>query len=74
MFFVHLLPIDANYLPHSRQPYGLDNLDFKFNLHGEMLDGKCIAVRDLPEYDIAWIRVGQYEGDNGIWTEGISLP
>ncbi len=74
MFFVHLFPIDANYLPHSRQPYGFDNLDFKFNLHGEMLDGKCIAVRSLPEYDIARIRVGQYEGDNQIWTEEISLP
>ncbi len=74
MFFVHLDPADTDDLPNHRQPYGFDNLDFAFQWHGEIFDGKCIALQALPEYDIANIRVGQYEGDRKLWSEEVSLP
>ena len=61
-------------LPHHRQPYGFDNLDFDFDQHGERFDGKCLAIIPLPEYGISGIRTGQYEGYRRFWTEEISVP
>ncbi len=73
-FFVHLVPADTDDLPNYRKPYGFDNLDFKFDLHGERFDGKCVTFRALPKYDIASMLVGQYEGNSKLWTEEISPP
>ena len=73
-FFVHLVPADTDDLPYFRQPWGFNNLDFDFQWHGLREDGKCLAIRALPEYHIAWLRVGQYEGDNKLWTAEIPVP
>ena len=73
-FFVHLIPADTGDLPGSRLPYGFDNLDFAFRWHGLMEGGRCMAARALPQYAIASIRVGQYEGGSVFWSEEISLP
>ena len=74
MFFLHLIPAEAADLPDHRRQHGFDNLDFDFDLHGERFDGKCLAIRALPEYDIVGIRVGQFEGNRTLWTEEISVP
>ena len=74
MFFLHLLPADVNDLPDHRKQYGFDNLDFYFDQHGGRFDGKCLAIRALPEYDIARIRVGQFEGNSRFWTAEIPIP
>ena len=74
MFFLHLVPVAVDDLPDHRRQHGVDNLDFDFDLHGERFDDKCLAIRALPEYDIAGVRVGQYEGNRVLWTEEISVP
>lgn len=58
-FFLHVTPTDVENLPDDRKQYGFDNLDFYFFSFGIVTDGKCIAIRDLPEYDIQSISTGQ---------------
>ena len=74
MFFLHLISAEVADLPDHRKQYGFDNLDIDFDLHGERFDGKCMAIRALPEYDIVGIRVGQYEGDSVLRMEEFSAP
>ena len=67
-FFLHIVPASRGDLPISRWLYGFNNLDFGFDDHGVMFDGKCIATIPLPEYDITNIRTGQYIPDEGqLW-------
>ncbi len=61
-FFLHLVPRDAADLPSHRKPWGYDNLDFNFRKAGAILDGKCLAMVELPGYEIARIRTGQFSG------------
>ena len=58
-FFLHVRPVDANDLPADRRRHGFENRDFS-NLHFWRGDGKCYAVRPLPDYGIAGIRTGQF--------------
>ena len=64
-FFLHLLPRDEADLPAHRKPWGYDNLDFGFSKAGALLDGKCLAMVELPGYEIARIRTGQFSGGIG---------
>ena len=64
-FFLHLAPVRQGDLPGHRRPAGFDNLDFGFTEYGQQFGGTCIIVRELPDYDIAEIRTGQYE-----WVDG----
>ncbi len=66
-FFLHIVPFDVNDLPEHRQQYGFDNLDFRFGDVALLSDGRCVAVRELPGYDIAAIRTGQYTDDGPLW-------
>ena len=59
-FFLHLYPVDVNDLPEHRRQYGFDNLDFDFDEHGVIFDGKCMATAALPEYAITRIGAGQF--------------
>ena len=76
-FFLHLDPVDMNDLPEYRQQYGFDNLDFNFDEHAAIFDGKCLAEVPLPEYAISAIRTGQYVrvdgGFNNLWEGKIRL-
>ena len=69
IFFVHIIPADANDLPAVRKQYGFDNLDFKFDwLTGTRFGGKCLLTRPLPDYEITSIRTGQFIPEEGqIW-------
>ena len=60
LFFLHLIPVDANDLPDRRRQYGFGNLDFDFDGRGLIFDGRCMAGIPLPEYAIARIETGQY--------------
>ena len=68
-FFLHLYPApDArHHLPESRQPYGYANLDFSYYQHGGWHQGTCLAAANLPNYPIAHIHTGQYNGRHRIW-------
>ena len=59
-FFLHLVPSDPADLPSHRKRWGFDNRDFRFQKAGATRDGKCLAVVELPRYDIARIRTGQF--------------
>ena len=73
-FFLHIIPTNKNELPEGRQPLGFQNLDFIFNQRGTILDGRCIAAVQLPEYDIASIRTGQWIPDQGnLWSEELII-
>ena len=67
-FLLHLFPANPDDLPDDRREYGFDNLDFHFRSLGVMWEGKCIATANLPDYEIARIRTGQYiPGREHLW-------
>ena len=73
-FFLHVFPQDANDLPDGREESGFDNLDFELMQNGGELDGACFAVVNLPEYDIASIKTGQWvRGDGRVWEASIDF-
>ena len=72
-FFLHVVPTDIDDLPDARGEYGFDNLDFRFDVRGVLFDGKCAATVGLPQYDIAQITTGQYDGTGRIWMAEIDL-
>lgn len=73
-FFLHVTLADKNDLPDHRQGYDFDNLDFRFETHGNIVNDKCIAIVNLPDYDITSIKTGQWapaERGKWIWTAEI---
>ena len=71
-FFLHVVPEDIDDLPDDRRQHGFDNLDFDFAERGLLFDGKCLASIDLPQYDIARITTGQFDGTGRIWEVGFA--
>lgn len=59
VFFLHLDPVKVEDLPESRRQYGYDNYDFRFEDYGWFRNGRCVAVRPLPEYPLKALRTGQ---------------
>ena len=58
-FFLHIIPINRNDLPIERSQYNFDNLDFYFEEYAIYSPGRCVAVVELPDYEIRSIRTGQ---------------
>ena len=73
-FFLHVVPADEGDLPPHREQYGFDNLDFTLETRGARIDGNCVAVARLPDYPIASVRTGQYDGTGALWTAEFPLP
>ena len=73
-FFLHVIPADEGDLPEHRREYGFDNLDFTLAARGARIDGNCVAAVPLPDYPIATIRTGQYDGTGALWQEEFALP
>ena len=73
-FFLHVIPVDEKDLPDHGRQYGYDNLDFyfiEFRSPG-FQDETCVAVRPLPDYDIASIRTGQsllHDRKRSLWKK-----
>ncbi len=88
VFLLHVIPVDADDLPDQRRQDGFEVLDFRFaDYELRLADSdkfrirqteRSVAMRGLPAYDIAAIRVGQYVpvagGVNHIWEEEIRFP
>ncbi len=76
-FFLHVFPVNEEDLPEQRRRFGFVNVSFSFNMNGVFSDGRCVATVDLPDYDIAAIRTGQYilhEDQYGnTWSRTIDL-
>lgn len=73
-FFLHVFPANENDLPAGREESGFDNLDFALMQKGGGSDGLCFAAVNLPEYDIASIRTGQWiRGQGNVWEASMEL-
>ena len=73
-FFLHVDPVDVNHLPEHRRPYSFDNLDFRFNDRGGRWfrsTERCVALRELPDYEITGIRTGQYTDEGRLWESEV---
>ena len=66
-FFLHIIPADLDDLPGARMQHGFDNLDFGFDVRGVVFNGKCVAAVHLPQYGIAQITTGQFDGSERVW-------
>lgn len=66
-FFLHVFPSDPDQLPESHKAYSFENLDFRFVDHAGEGRFRCVAVRKLPDYDIAAIRTGQDTAEGRLW-------
>ena len=73
-FFLHVFPLDAGDLPEERREWGFDNLDFAFGERGVRGEGKCLASVPLPDYGIARVVTGQFEGGARLWEGEIAFP
>ena len=84
-FFLHVFPEDEGDLPTAHREHGFHHLDFRFETRRLPLDFhfkdvpapsgvKCIALVDLPGYEVARIRTGQYvPGGPWLWHGEIRL-
>ena len=78
-FFLHVMPRDSGQLSIARSVFGFDNLDFNFadawqaasahdvSKEGWTLDDSCVFITELPPYEVARVRTGQYTADGPIW-------
>ena len=68
-FFAYIYPADPDDLPAARREVGHESLNFTFAPPaGVVFDGKCMATRRLPDYDIARIETGQWvPGGERVW-------
>ena len=75
-FFLHVIPVDVSDLPNRRKPWQFDNLDFYFREYPPYR-ARAIAVRELPAYDIAGIRTGQFTKEanhyHTLWAGEVSF-
>ena len=74
-FFLHVHPVDDANLAENRRQDGFDNLDFGFGAQRLLQSGLCVAIRYVPNYDIAKIVTGQFTDKGRTWTaEILELP
>ena len=74
-FFLSVHPADAEDLPEDRRAHGHESLNFTFAPPvGVVFNGKCMATRPLPDYDIAKIETGQWiPGGDQLWRAEIAV-
>ena len=69
-FFLSVFPKDGGDLSEESRARGLDHnaLNFNFDRYGVRLDGKCVIMRDLPDYAISRVETGQWvPGGERLW-------
>lgn len=57
-FILHIFPVDGSLIGNREH----DTFDFYFGWKGAWISGTCMIARDLPEYEIASIKTGQFTG------------
>ena len=72
-FFLSVHPVNVEDLPADRREFGHESLNFTFTPPvGAVFNGKCMATRELPDYDIARIETGQWvPGGERLWAAEI---
>ena len=72
-FFLHLTPAHRRDRTWGSE-WGFQQYDFRFNLYGWRAGGRCLAARDLPDYDLAYITTGQFTPEEGeLWKGAARL-
>ena len=68
-FFLHLLPRNADDLPEHSKAHGFENRDFLFADYdiGRRGGDRCVAARNMPEYEVGRIFTGQYTEAGRLW-------
>ena len=69
-FYLHVVPVSQDNLSDERKGVGYDVLDFLLDDYGGMSDGSCFVVRELPEYDILEVRMGELSAEGEKLWEG----
>ena len=70
-FFLSVFPVDPRDLPQTARDAGLEHepLNFDFDRHGAIFDGKCVIIRYLPGYPIRRVETGQWlPGEGELWS------
>ena len=72
-FFLHAYAADPGDLPAERRAAGFEALDFWFGDRGGRYDGACVAVAELPDYELRSVRTGQYDASGHLWDAEFAL-
>ena len=74
-FYLSVHPANAADLPAERREMGHESLNFDFEPpFGVVFNGKCMAVRQLPDYEISKIATGQWvPGGESLWDAEIAV-
>ena len=60
-FLLHVVAVSREDIPDQpSKQFGFQNMDFWFSTYGDWVDGACLARVPLPDYDIAYVRTGQF--------------
>ena len=73
-FFLSVFPVDPSDVERENRDndQSHNSLNFTFNDYGGLFDGKCAAIRELPDYPISRIETGQWTSDEGqLWSARI---
>ena len=65
--FLYVHPTTNLALPGIHKSIGTDILNFVPTMQGIRVDGECLAIAPLPEYEIALITTGQPTVDPVLW-------
>ena len=75
-FFLSVFPADPRDLSQAARDAGLEHepLNFGFERHGGIFDGKCVIVRYLPDYPISRVETGQWlPGEGELWSARVEV-
>ena len=75
-FFLSVFPVDPRDLPQTAIDAGFEHepLNFDFSERGAVFDGKCVIIRDLPDYPISGVATGQFiPGEGELWSAFVSI-
>ena len=75
-FFLSVFPVDLSDVERENRDndQSHNSLNFTFNDYGGLFDGKCAAIRELPDYPISRIETGQWTSDEGhLWSARIEV-
>ena len=64
-FELYAFPVDPNDLFQDTRNAEMEYkpLGFDFHKYGAVFDGKCVIVRDLPDYPLTYVETGQWKPD-----------
>ena len=75
-FSLFAFPVDQSDLPLPMRNAGLEyeRLDFDFQNYGARMGGKCVIVRELPDYALSHIETSRFAPDESrLWSAQIPL-